>query len=86
MLNRLNSYVISMLKRIAFSIYQVIMPNTACENGNMAAIYKQIMAQLPNTQLVLVQRKYFNEKEGIQCVKDLCVPEYNTVFMEVKSK
>lgn len=33
-----------------------------------------------------VQRKYFNEKKGLECIQQLCVPEFSTVVMEVQTK
>ncbi|CAH3162066.1 unnamed protein product [Porites lobata] len=65
---------------------EIIMPNTACENGNMSTLFKLLSDQLPYTNLSAVQRKYFNEAKGLEYVKQLCVPEYNTVEMEVASK
>ncbi|XP_068717074.1 mutS protein homolog 4-like [Montipora capricornis] len=65
---------------------EIIMPNTACENGNLSTLFKLLSDQLPYTNLSAVQRKYFNEAKGLEYVKQLCVPEYNTVEMEVASK
>lgn len=65
---------------------EIIMPNTACENGNMSTLFKLLSDQLPYTNLSAVQRKYFNEAKGLEYVKQLCLPEYNTVEMEVASK
>ncbi|KAG1709722.1 MutS 4 [Nymphon striatum] len=65
---------------------EIIMPHTACESGNMAVLYKQVVSQFPNIQISLVQRKYFNEVKGMDNIKDVCVPEYNTVIMEIKTK
>ncbi|XP_057289940.1 mutS protein homolog 4-like isoform X2 [Hydractinia symbiolongicarpus] len=64
----------------------VIMPNTACENGNMSALFQVITDQFPYTTLTTVQRKYFNESKGLEYIKQLCVPEFNTVEMDVQSK
>ena len=41
------------------------MPNTACENGRMSALYEIISEQFPYATLTTVQRKYFNETKGI---------------------
>lgn len=63
---------------------EIIMPNTACENPS--TLFKFLSDQLPYANLSSVQRKYFNEAKGLEYVKQLCVPEYNTVEMEVASK
>ncbi|CAH3182501.1 unnamed protein product, partial [Porites evermanni] len=73
------------LKKPELVLSQIIMPNTACENGNMSTLFKLLSDQLPYTNLSAVQRKYFNEAKGLEYVKQLCVPEYNTVEMEVAS-
>ncbi|CAH1773969.1 unnamed protein product [Owenia fusiformis] len=65
---------------------EIVMPSTACENGNMTKLFKLISDQFTNTNIATVQRKYFNEEKGLQYIKQLCVPEYNTVEMEVASK
>ncbi|XP_065888860.1 mutS protein homolog 4-like isoform X5 [Dysidea avara] len=62
------------------------MPNTACEAGNMTKLFHLISEQFADTNLATVQRKYFNESKGLQYIKQLCVPEYNTVEMELANK
>ena len=45
-------------------LLQIIMPNTACENGNMTKMFKLISTQYQNTNIATIQRKYFNESRG----------------------
>lgn len=33
-----------------------------------------------------VQRKYFNERKGLEYIQQLCAPEFSTVLMEVQAK
>lgn len=33
-----------------------------------------------------VQRKYFNERKGLEYIQQLCAPEFSTVLMEVQTK
>lgn len=40
------------------------MPNTACDGANVTRLYKMIGDQFPTSNLVTVQRKYFNETKG----------------------
>lgn len=47
-----------------FACVQVIMPNTACDGANVTRLYKMIGDQFPTSNLVTVQRKYFNETKG----------------------
>ena len=42
--------------------YQIIMPNTACENPS--PLFKFLSDQIPYANLSSVQRKYFNEAKG----------------------
>ena len=44
---------------------EVIMPNTACEGGNISVLYKKISNSFQDVNLVTVQRKYFNETKGV---------------------
>ena len=54
------------------SVYiQVIMPNTACDGANATRLYKLIGDQFPTSNLVTVQRRYFNETKGELCVASL---------------
>lgn len=33
-----------------------------------------------------IQRKYFNERKGLEYIQQLCAPEFGTVLMEVQAK
>lgn len=33
-----------------------------------------------------IQRRYFNEKKGLEYIQQLCAPEFSTVLMEVQAK
>jgi len=65
---------------------EIIIPNTACENGNMSSLFGMIKEAFPYVTLTTVQRKYFNETSGLNYIHQLCVPEYNTVEMDVQTK
>ena len=47
------------------SFLKIIMPNTACDGGNMTKLFKLVGEQFPETNLTTVQRKYFNETKGL---------------------
>ncbi|XP_022793789.1 mutS protein homolog 4-like [Stylophora pistillata] len=78
------TYVKVLTKMQILEPLEIIMPYTACENPS--ALFKFLSEQIPYANLSSVQRKYFNEAKGLDYVKQLCVPEYNTVEMEVASK
>nr|XP_006819740.1 PREDICTED: mutS protein homolog 4-like [Saccoglossus kowalevskii] len=80
------AYVRVMTKLQILQPLEIIMPNTACESGNMTKMFKLISDHFQNTNIATVQRKYFNETKGLQYIKHLCVPEYKTVEMEVNAK
>lgn len=33
-----------------------------------------------------IQRRYFNERKGLEYIQQLCAPEFSTVLMEVQAK
>ncbi|EDO35291.1 predicted protein [Nematostella vectensis] len=80
------TYVKVLTKLQILEPLEIIMPNTACENGNTTKLFKFLGDQFVHSNLATVQRKYFNETKGLEYIKQLCVPEYNTVEMEVASK
>ncbi|XP_034531708.1 mutS protein homolog 4 isoform X2 [Notolabrus celidotus] len=43
---------------------------------------------MPDTGVAFtaVQRKYFNERKGLEYIQQLCAPEFGTVLMEVQAK
>ncbi|XP_028395701.1 mutS protein homolog 4-like [Dendronephthya gigantea] len=80
------TYVKVLTKLQVLQPLEVIIPNTACEAGKMTKLCEIITDQFSNVSLSTVQRKYFNESQGLQYIKQLCVPEFNAVEMEVSSK
>ena len=55
--------------------HQIIMPNTACEGGNMTKLFQLISEQFNDTNLATVQRKYFNESKGMQVIVIIIIDE-----------
>lgn len=52
-----------------FGFTQIIMPSTAYEtNGNMTKLFKIISDHYQNANIASVQRKYFNETKGEDCL------------------
>ncbi|XP_056388656.1 mutS protein homolog 4 isoform X2 [Hyla sarda] len=65
---------------------EILMPNTACENGKTTELFRLINENFKDVSLTSVQRKYFNETKGLEYIEQLCAPEFSTVLMEVQSK
>lgn len=41
---------------------------------------------LQSVAFTAIQRKYFNERKGLEYIQQLCAPEFNTVLMDVQTK
>jgi len=80
------TYVKILTKLQILQPVEIIMPNTALENGKMSSLFEIINEQLSHSPITTVERKYFNESKGSQYVKQLCVPEFDTVELDVQSK
>uniref|UniRef100_H2MNA4 MutS homolog 4 n=1 Tax=Oryzias latipes TaxID=8090 RepID=H2MNA4_ORYLA len=65
---------------------EILMPDTACEKGKGTKLFKLITENFPGVPFTAIQRKYFNEKKGLEYIQQLCAPEYGTVLMEVQAK
>uniref|UniRef100_H3AEP5 MutS protein homolog 4 n=1 Tax=Latimeria chalumnae TaxID=7897 RepID=H3AEP5_LATCH len=65
---------------------EIIMPNTACDKGTATKLFSLITENFKTVAFTTVQRKYFNETKGLEYTEQLCIPEFNTVLMEVQSK
>ncbi|KAM9324666.1 mutS protein homolog 4 [Gastrophryne carolinensis] len=65
---------------------EILMPDTACESGKTTELFKLITEHFKNVSFNTVQRRYFNETKGLECIERLCAPEFSTVLMEVTSK
>lgn len=53
--------------------------------------FSEVVCILPHSfsqgvTFTAVQRKYFNERKGLEYIQQLCAPEFSTVLMEVQTK
>lgn len=48
--------------------------------------YNIIMFVCQGVAFTAIQRKYFNERKGLEYIQQLCAPEFGTVIMEVQTK
>ncbi|XP_037342966.2 mutS protein homolog 4 isoform X2 [Pungitius pungitius] len=65
---------------------EILMPDTASEKGKRTKLFSLITENFPGVSFTAIQRKYFNEKKGLEYIQQLCAPEYVTVLMEVQAK
>ncbi|XP_014842567.1 PREDICTED: mutS protein homolog 4 isoform X1 [Poecilia mexicana] len=65
---------------------EILMPDTASEKGKWTKLFKLITENFPGVNLTAIQRKYYNEKKGLEYIQQLCAPEFATVLMEVQTK
>ncbi|XP_019721070.1 mutS protein homolog 4 [Hippocampus comes] len=65
---------------------EILMPDTACEKGKGTKLFSLVTENLQGVAFTAIQRKYFNEKKGLEYIQQLCAPEFSTVLMEVQAK
>ncbi|XP_072545639.1 mutS protein homolog 4 [Salminus brasiliensis] len=65
---------------------EILMPDSASEKGQGTKLYNLITENFPSVSFTAIQRKYFNERKGLEYIQQLCAPEFSTVLMEVQSK
>ncbi|KAJ0009058.1 hypothetical protein NQD34_016473, partial [Periophthalmus magnuspinnatus] len=65
---------------------EILMPDTASEKGKGTKLFSLITENFSGVAFTAIQRKYFNERKGLEYIQQLCAPEYSTVLMEVQSK
>ncbi|XP_017330955.1 mutS protein homolog 4 isoform X3 [Ictalurus punctatus] len=66
--------------------FEILMPDTASEKGQGTKLYNLITENFPSVAFSAIQRKYFNERKGLEYIQQLCAPEFNTVLMDVQTK
>ncbi|XP_049595657.1 mutS protein homolog 4 [Syngnathus scovelli] len=65
---------------------EILMPDTACDKGKGTKLFNLITENFQGAAFTAIQRKYFNEKKGLEYIQQLCAPEFSTVLMEVQAK
>uniref|UniRef100_A0A673CF71 MutS homolog 4 n=1 Tax=Sphaeramia orbicularis TaxID=375764 RepID=A0A673CF71_9TELE len=65
---------------------EILMPDTASEKGKRTKLFNLITENFPGVAFTAIQRKYFNERKGLEYIQQLCAPEFGTVLMEVQAK
>ncbi|XP_077412106.1 mutS protein homolog 4 isoform X2 [Vanacampus margaritifer] len=65
---------------------EILMPDTACDKVKGTKLFSLITENFQGVAFTAVQRKYFNEKKGLEYIQQLCAPEFSTVLMEVHAK
>uniref|UniRef100_A0A8C4GJ29 DNA mismatch repair protein n=2 Tax=Dicentrarchus labrax TaxID=13489 RepID=A0A8C4GJ29_DICLA len=65
---------------------EILMPDTSSEKGKGTKLFNLITENFPGVAFTAIQRKYFNERKGLEYIQQLCAPEFGTVIMEVQAK
>ncbi|XP_066526456.1 mutS protein homolog 4 isoform X2 [Hoplias malabaricus] len=65
---------------------EILMADTASEKGQGTKLYNLFTENFPSVGFTAVQRKYFNERKGLEYIQQLCAPEFSTVLMDVQTK
>uniref|UniRef100_A0A8C4ZM56 MutS homolog 4 n=1 Tax=Gadus morhua TaxID=8049 RepID=A0A8C4ZM56_GADMO len=65
---------------------EILMPDTASEKGKGTKLFSLITENFQTVAFTAIQRKYFNERKGLEYLQQLCAPEFGTVVMEVQAK
>ncbi|XP_036397399.1 mutS protein homolog 4 [Megalops cyprinoides] len=65
---------------------EILMPDTASEKGKGTKLFTLITENFQSVAFTAIQRKYFNERKGMEYIQQLCAPEFGTVLMEVQAK
>ncbi|KAK2891758.1 hypothetical protein Q8A73_017423 [Channa argus] len=65
---------------------EILMPDTSTEKGKGTKLFNLITENFPGVAFTAIQRKYFNERKGLEYIQQLCAPEFATVLMEVQAK
>ena len=74
-----------MAKLAALQPYHILIP-TALES-NTAKLYQDILnAYKKNATVCKLQRKYFNDSQGMQTVMSLCLAEFASAEMKLQRK
>ncbi|RUS80534.1 hypothetical protein EGW08_011718, partial [Elysia chlorotica] len=64
---------------------EILVPNTMWESSSNK-LFSLINDHFPTVTVSSVQRRYFNESKGLQCVKHLCAAEYKSIELQISSK
>ena len=70
----------NIIKLCFTTLLQIIVPHTVCENGSMTEMFKMISDHFNNTNIATVQKKYFNEHNGMHHISYLCQFHYDIYF------
>lgn len=65
---------------------EILMPDTASDKGKGTKLFRLISENFLGVAFTAIQRKYFNERKGLEYIQQLCAPEFGTVLMEVQAK
>ncbi|XP_065204107.1 mutS protein homolog 4-like [Planococcus citri] len=83
-INDTQTYMNTLRKINILNPVQILVPNSFCDKTNK--LYQLLLENFPRISFVSIQRKFFNDSQGLQQVQGLCLPEYSSVELIVLRK
>ncbi|RZF42657.1 hypothetical protein LSTR_LSTR001452 [Laodelphax striatellus] len=80
------TYINTLTKVQIFNPIEILVPSTFAENSQAESLFSKLNDHFPQVNLTSVQRRYFNEREGLNLVQRLCLEDYSTIELIVKHK
>ncbi|XP_059093663.1 mutS protein homolog 4-like isoform X2 [Tigriopus californicus] len=81
------TYTRTLTKLELFRPMEILIPLTGSFDPKAVSKLNQEIAEcFPRAKITPLQRRYFSEVNGLQMVRNLCVPEYATVELQIKDK
>lgn len=81
------TYTRTLTKLELFRPSEILIPLTGTFDPKAVSKLNQEIAEcFPRAKITPLQRRYFSEVAGLQLVRNLCVPEYATVELQIKDK
>ena len=94
------TYIKTSTKLAAINPSEILLPNNGLKTGVSKSFYNEddlsgstvsklnevVGEEFPCANVVYVHRKYFKDSGGLQAIRNLCVPEYLSVELELRHK
>lgn len=64
-----------------------MLPDTSCGEGSTPSrLYELLIEKFSDSNIISVQRKYFNDIKGLDYIKNLCIVDYSKCIIELTAK
>jgi hypothetical protein len=68
-------------------LIKILLPDTSCGEGSSPSrLYDLLIEKFPDSNIISVQRKYFNDIRGLDYIKNLCIVDYSKCIIELTAK